>query len=57
MLFLKIKNVKLNFRGAPSPSDSPSGSESELALPVSYDSIDEDYENDSGVPVLHWSFF
>jgi hypothetical protein len=34
------------FRGAPAPSDSPSVSDTELAVPVSDDSIDEDYEND-----------
>jgi hypothetical protein len=35
------------FRGAPAPADSPSVSDSELSVPVSDDSIDEDYENDS----------
>lgn len=35
------------FRVAPTSSDSPSVSDSEPAVLVSYDSIDEDYENDS----------
>jgi len=45
MLFLQIKKGMLKFRGAPAPSDSPSVSESEVAVPDSDDSIDEDYEN------------
>jgi len=40
------KRRKTRLRGAPAPSDSPSVSDSELAVPVSDDSIVEDYEND-----------
>jgi hypothetical protein len=43
---LQIKRGKIMFRGAPAPSDSPSVSDSKLAVPVSDDSIDQDYEND-----------
>ena len=35
------------FRVAPTSSDSPSVSDSEPAVPVSDDTIDEDYENGS----------